>query len=188
MKIKIAQFLSIIGHPLLLFFFLILFFNLGQEKAAFSNTLSIVFGLFSLVLISWVYIGKRRGKYTDLDVSNKKQRKSLYIFVIPLMVLTLIFLMYTNQPKHIVTSFGLATLLLLVSFCINFYIKVSMHVAINIYLALAISKVNLELGVLLGAFTIVVLWSRLVLKRHTPKEVVLGFVVGFIFGTALLFV
>ncbi|MCL5244546.1 hypothetical protein M4I21_01920 [Cellulophaga sp. 20_2_10] len=188
MKIKIAQFLSVIGHPLLLFPFLILFFNLREEQVLFSNTLAMVLGLFFFILIAWVYIGKRRGKYTDLDVSNKKQRKSLYVFTIPVMVLTLFFLIYTNQPKYIVTSFALATLLLLVSFGINFYIKVSMHVAINMYLALAISKVSLELGIVLALFTVVVLWSRLVLERHTPKEVVLGLVVGSLFGTSLLLI
>lgn len=188
MKIKIAQFLSILGHPLLLFPFLILIFNLNDTQNTFSHTLTLIYGIFFLVLIAWVYIGKRRGKYTDLDVSNKKERKSLYIFAIPLMLLVLVFLFYTNQPNYICISFSLATLMLIVSFGINFLIKISMHVSINIYLALAIIHVNLKLGSVLIVFTLLVLWSRLVLKRHTPKEVVTGLIIGSLFGATLLLI
>ncbi|ADY30675.1 phosphatase PAP2 family protein [Cellulophaga lytica] len=188
MKIKIAQFISVLGHPLLLFPFLILIFNLNDKETVFSHTLSLIYGIFFLVLIAWVYIGKRRGKYTDLDVSNKRERRSLYIFALPLMVLVLFFLFYTKQPVYICTSFSIATLMLLASFGINFLIKISMHVAINIYLALAIIFVNRRLGVVLILFTFLVMWSRLVLKRHTPKEVVTGLIIGSLFGLTLVLI
>ncbi|MGJ8734719.1 MAG: hypothetical protein ACSHW4_16305, partial [Cellulophaga sp.] len=106
----------------------------------------------------------------------------------PLMLIVLAFLLYTNQPSYICTSFSLATLMLIVSFGINFFIKISMHVSINIYLALAIIHVNLILGSTLIVFTLLVLWSRLVLKRHTPKEVVTGLIIGSLFGATLLLI
>ena len=77
---------------------------------------------------------------------------------------------------------GLMTL----SFLTNFKIKSSLHTSLNCYLAACVFQIDSVVGIILFVMTLVVAWSRIILKRHTLSEVVMGFLVGAIASVVLI--
>ena len=69
---------------------------------------------------------------------------------------------------------------------VNLYIKTSLHVGFNTYLAFLIFPFNWVVGVGTLVFSFFLGWSRIVLKRHTLAEVVSGALLGLVVGGLML--
>lgn len=123
-------------------------------------------------VIAWIAYNVRTGRYTNMDVSNRKQRNSLYIIIV---VLSAIYLFYEYYFQDIfeVSIFLLVMLLILMQIS-NFYIKSSMHTALNIYVAALFFKINPYLGVSWFILAIIIGITRVILKRHSISEVLAG--------------
>lgn len=181
MKTSIAKFISFIGHPLLtipLFVIIVMFACEDFKKASFVSF--IIIGCVFVPLILWMYIKSKNGSYTNFDVSDKIQRKSLFFFIIPLLLLATIILYSTGQSKVLWISVLFALVIILVSQIVNIYVKSSLHVSLNIYLSFLIIPINYKIGVILLIMTILIGWSRIVLGRHTLKELIFGAAIGLI--------
>lgn len=184
---KAANFISIIGHPLLtfpLFIVIVMFCFKGFSEAALVSSL-IVGGVFIPVIL-WVYIKSKNGSYTNFDVSDRNQRKSLFLFVIPLLIVVTVVLFATNQSENICISVLFALILTVISQSINYFVKSSLHVSLNIYLAALIFTVNFEVGIVVLLFTGLLSWSRIKLGRHTLKEVLFELSIGTIMSFLML--
>lgn len=179
--------LSIIGHPLLtipLFILIVLFGSEGFPKAVLNS--SLIIGCVFIPLILWMYLKSKNGSYTNFDVSDRTQRKSLFRFAIPLLSVVTIILFTTHQSKNLCMSVLFALILLIVSQVINLFVKSSLHVSFNSYLASLIFTVNYKIGIVALLFTGLLMWSRVKLGRHTLKEVLFGLVVGIVISFTLL--
>lgn len=185
---KIATVISIIGHPLLTLsiFSIIVFFAYEEFHKALFHSLLIIGVLFVPVTIK-MYRNSRNGTYTNFDVSDQSQRQSWYIFIILLMLLLTIILFATDQPRTLRYSILLSLILLSVSKMLNYYVKSSLHVSFNIFLSFLIIHINPATGIIFLAFTALISWSRLILNRHTLKEIIAGFVIGFLIGISSLY-
>lgn len=185
MKTKIASYISIIGHPLLTIpvFSVIVFFTYEAFEKALVHSILILAGFF-LPLSIKMYLNSKNGTYTNFDVSNRTQRQSWYIYALLLLLAITIILFATEQPRVLRLSVLFSFLLLLASKITNYFIKSSLHVSFNIFLAFLILPINLFFGLFFLAFTIVIAWSRLTLKRHSLKEIIAGTVLGLIIGMA----
>ena len=184
---KAANFISIIGHPLLTFplFILIVMFGFkGFPEASLVSAL-IIGGVF-IPLTVWMYSKSKNGSYTNFDVSDRIQRKSLFLFVIPLLVVVTVVLFATNQSRNICISVLLALVLTVISQFVNFYVKSSLHVSLNIYLAALVFMVNVEIAIVVLLFTGLLSWSRVKLGRHTVKEVLFGLSIGTVMSLIML--
>lgn len=184
---KVANFISIIGHPLLtipIFVMIVMFGFKGFSEAAMISAL-IVGGIFIPVIL-WMYIKSKNGTYTNFDVSDKNERKSLFLFVIPLLIIVTVALFATNQSRNLCISVLFALILTVISQCVNFFVKSSLHVSLNIYLAALIFTVNFEMGIAVLLFTVLLSWSRLKLGRHTIKEVLFGASIGTLISLIML--
>lgn len=187
MRKRIAQFISTIGHPLISIptFVLIVMFSFEKtEKASFVSFLIIGGVIFPMVI--WMLIQTRQGKYSNFDVSVRNERKSLFVFTLPLLAIVTIILFATHQSKSLCLSVFFAFLLALVSHLVNFYIKSSLHVSLTIYLAAMVFPLNNILGIILFLFSILIGWSRIELKRHTRIEVVVGGIIGAVISISML--
>ncbi|MEO8516892.1 MAG: hypothetical protein ABI426_09110 [Flavobacterium sp.] len=188
MKTKIASYISIIGHPLLTIpvFSIIIFFTYEEFQKALIHSGLILVGFF-LPLSIKMYVNSKNGTYTNFDVSNRTQRQSWYIFAILLLFAFTVFLFVTDQPRVLRLSVLFSLLLLLTSQIMNYFIKSSLHVSFNIFLSFLILPINLYIGLFFLAFTIVIAWSRLTLKRHTLKEIIAGTIVGLTIGLSAFY-
>ena len=184
---KIATYISTLGHPLLtipLFILIVLFGNEDSSRAAPISFL--IIGCVFIPVTIRLYIKSRNGSYTNFDVSDKIQRRSLYLFVVPLLLIVTIILFATNQSRNLCLGVLFALLLLILSQAINYFVKSSLHVSLNIYLSALIFTVNFKAGVAALLFTALISWSRVKLGRHSVKEVLFGLLIGTIIGLILV--
>jgi membrane-associated phospholipid phosphatase len=188
MKKKIATYISVVGHPLLTipFFVITALFSFNDFKSALSISLLIVGGIFVPLTIK-TYRGYKKGTYTNFDVSNQTERQSWYLLPLILLLIVTIALFVTHQPKVLKWNAFYAFTLLLASQLINFSIKSSLHVSCNIFLSFLMLSINWAMGMSFLAFVVLIAWSRLILKRHTFKEILAGAIIGFIIGLLSLF-
>ena len=70
----------------------------------------------------------------------------------------------------------------------NFYIKSSMHTALNIFVAALFFKLNPNLGGAWFLLAIVIGFTRIILKRHTVAEVLTGASLALIISIIYIFV
>jgi len=185
--IKLAKIISIIGHPLLTIpvFIIIVMFKFNSFSKAISIS-SIIIGCIFIPLILWMYIKSKNGTYTNFDVSDKTQRRSLFVFAIPLLLIVTTILFATHQSINLCISVLFALILTIISQIVNIYIKSSLHISLNIYLAALIFTVDYKVSIIVFLFTGLLCWSRVKLKRHTIKEVVFGLIIGLFISLIML--
>jgi len=187
-KIKIAKLISVIGHPLLTipFYVAIVMFAFEDFEKALLNSVLII-GCIFLPLILQMYIKSKNGTYTNFDVSDRIQRKTLFSFIIPLMIVVTIISFKTSPDSDFSLSVLFATILVVISHIINLFTKISLHVSLNIYLSALVTTANLRFGIAVFLFSGLIAWSRIALKRHTFKEVAFGICIGLIISTSMLY-
>jgi membrane-associated phospholipid phosphatase len=189
MKQTIAKCLSLGGHPLLtipLFVIITMFATENTGKAALVILL-VVGGIF-VPLIAWLYIKSKNGTTTNFDVSDRKQRKSLFVFILPVLMLVTIILYYTGQSKTVCLSVFFGLVITFVSQLVNLRVKSSLHVSMTIYLAFLIMPLNYIAGIIVLLLSVLIGWSRIVLGRHTLKEVLWGGGIGLTIGLIMFYV
>jgi hypothetical protein len=186
MVIKVARYISIIGHPLITVPFIVilcLFHYEDFNSALFASILTII-GIIVPLSIK-MYRNTKTGVYTNFDVSNQGERKSWYYFAFALLAAIVIILFLTDQPHALQFGFLLAALLLLTSQVVNYFIKSSLHVSFNVFLSFLIAPINIVIACCFFFFVFSIAWSRITLKRHTIKETSVGAVIGLFFGFLL---
>ena len=187
MKHKIANFISVIGHPLLtipLFVSVVMFGFEDFGKASFISLL--IIGCIFVPIILWMFFKSRNGSYTNFDVSDRNQRKSVFVFIIPFMLVVTAILFFTRQSQNLCISVLCATILIIFSQVLNLFIKSSLHVSLNIYLSFLVMPINFAVGILIFILTGFIGWSRIELGRHTLKEVLTGAGAGLIISLLML--
>jgi membrane-associated phospholipid phosphatase len=180
-KIIFAKLLSYIFNPLV--FFLLMPY-LVVYKQTNDTVIALRWGVFSAVFVVvgllFVIIGKRRGTFSDFDLSNRVERAKFYILLWPLLICYVVasFLFRGMFFSLTIIAVGIVIGLLLFEF-VNQKVKASIHIGVATAFAIAI-------GLLYGwnyFFATVLIvpllaWSRLILKRHTLQEVFTGATLG----------
>jgi hypothetical protein len=188
MKLKIARIISVIGHPLLsipVFVVFVMYANEGFKKASFISFL--IIGCVFIPVFLRMYIKSRNQSYTNFDVSDREQRKSLFIFVLPILIIVTFILFITKQSPNLCLSVLFATILIFISQITNLYLKSSLHVSLNILLSFLMMTMNFKLGIVFLLFTGIIGWSRIITGRHSIKEVLYGGFLGSIIGLIMVY-
>lgn len=189
MKQTIAKYLSLVGHPLLTIPLFVIITMLATEdirKAAL--VIFLIVGCIFIPLIAWLYIKSKNGTTTNFDVSDRKQRKSVFVFILPVLMLVTIILYYSGQSKTVCLSVFFGLVITFVSQLVNLRIKSSLHVSMTIYLAFLIMPLNYIAGIVVLLLSVLIGWSRIVLSRHTLKEVLWGGGIGLAIGLIMFYV
>lgn len=168
------------------FFVVVTLFTYEEFEAALIHSSLILGGIFLPVGLN-MYLKSKNGRHTNFDISNKTQRQSWYVFPLLLLLLVSIILFITNQPRTLSLAVLFSLILLVISQVVNYFIKSSLHVSLNIFLSFLLIPMNLAMGALLLLFTIFIGWARIELERHTATEVFTGAVIGLMIGVSTLF-
>lgn len=181
---KLSKVISDFFNPLVSLFIFYIYLSIRQYsfKDSFLYFLPILLMIIIPVII-WLVWNVKTGRYTNMDVSNRIQRKTLYIFI-GICVLTYIgFNYFKNGAIDFVMLFIL--ILLLAMQISNFYIKSSMHTSFNIFVAALFFNLSIKMGIIWLGIAALVGVTRVILKRHTVREVLMGagiaFMVSFIY-------
>lgn len=185
---KVAKVISILGHPFLTIpiYTLAITFSVCEIKDALFISFIIV-GCFFVPVILWNFINTKRGKYTNFDVSDQKERGSMYVFVIPILTAVLFIFYLSHQSSSLILTILFALILTVVSYLINFKIKCSGHISLTIFLSFIVLPKNLTAAFILLICALIIGWSRIALKRHTFIEVLAGMIIGLIIGLSMLY-
>lgn len=191
MKEKIAHLISIVFQPFLMPVYAVLLlvfsdmyrvFYTPQYRALLVG--GVVFFTTILPLL-FVAVYMKMGKVSDLFISNRKERTIPYLVSFLCCLLCIRFLIYMSVPTWVVYVALGATVSLVLITVINLWWKVSAHMScignicgVVFGSALVWQTNPVWLFILLITISALVAWARLILKAHTPLQVLCGFLIG----------
>lgn len=183
---KISKIISEFFSPLVSLFLFFIYrsirdYSLKDSLFYFLPILLIII----IPVIIWLVWNVKTGRYTNMDVSNRVQRKTFYIFTAITVILYLLFHFVKNGSVDFLMLFILILLFALqVS---NFFIKSSMHTAFNVFVAALFYSSNWKMGIAWLGIAVIVGITRVILKRHTVKEVFMGAGIAFLISFLYLY-
>lgn len=187
--VKIARVISLVLHPFLispLGIVLLLYLDSGRLWTALGWA-----GLCAAFVIgpALLYLRHKLQKrhYTDADISVREHRYGYYLFGGACMVICFGVLIGLGAPALLIRMFVAAFCGLATFYLINrFWTKISIHAGAMAGVTVAVALYSLPLGLLLALGTLLVSWARLVLKRHTLRQALLGWTVAALCVLAVL--
>ena len=189
MQKQLANALSLVFHPMLMVPFFALYNSLMTLEGTIVYVTVGVTLLATLFLAFYILRLKRNGKISNLDASDQTERQHrVYLPIIAVLSVTLAVFYILSQPAPVLWASFFFLLLFVVGYCLNFYIKASLHLAILSYFAFSFWHSNPILCFILLACCPFLAWSRLYLLRHSRSEIIIGFGLGAVIGLGQVFV
>lgn len=173
-----ARMLSVLGHPGLLMPAAVAVAasradappQLLPVALATAVVVAVIVGIYSLWQV-------RAGRWVHIDASNPNERHQLNLFLAALLGGAALLLWALGQPMPVALGPLLAGLVVGLTHLLRRWHKVSLHAAFAVF-SVALVWPQPALTPALALLTMGVAWSRLVLRRHTLPEVLLGLLFG----------
>ncbi len=183
--ITVSNIISNVLNPLFSLLIFLAVYSYQKSDGQF-NLINFLLPIVLVVIpiFGWIYWNVKKGNYTNMDVSNRKQRNSLYLFNFFIISIYIAALFYTKQNFDYILIIIFLLILLIVMFLSNLFIKSSMHTSFNVFVSALFFTLNPIYGFIWLFLTFLVAISRVILNRHTIKEVLMG---AFI-ATVIIFV
>ncbi len=191
-QLKLAQWISVIGHPFLLMPVLtgIIAYSLLPPSQAFIAEL-VALGIVIVPAGLYTVVRVRRGTWSDLDVSNPTERNHFYEILLPLLLVLTFIAWLADVPRSIPLGTFSISILVATAYILNKWTKVSLHTGFGVFVGLTLFLIAPVLGIVASVLAALVAWSRVALGRHSRREVLwgglLGMVIGGLFVTAIRF-
>jgi hypothetical protein len=177
----LAEVLSLVFNPVI-FLFSLPFLVVYRQTTNLSSAIKweLFSGFFVVIGLAIIYLGIRRGIFSDEDLSKRQEREEFYYFALILSFTYLIASLLLRGIFFHLSIVGLGLFLAIIIFTfVNKFIKASVHLGA---LWAFIITVSLLFGLNYFWLTIwivpLVMWARLYLKRHTKKELIVGSMLG----------
>jgi membrane-associated phospholipid phosphatase len=179
----IARIISVVFHPLAV----IMAFAMVYITTIYDNEMALlVMSLFGYIAVLPIVIYNSvqllRGKISNFDLSNQHERNKTYPLLLLILILLVVSAIYTNVPTALVLNLGIFGLMLVVFYFFRNYLKISLHASTSFFLTALIIFDFGSIGLYAAIISILVAISRIVLKRHTKMEVVIGGLSGLLLG------
>ncbi len=182
----VARTISIVLHPFATIMVMVV--AIGWLQGSFTNTLSALAAVATLAILPvavLILYKTLRGTWTTVDASHRPERQVLYAVSLAA-VLGLILYVTITKRRSTLAAGSMGTFgLLLCAWIINRWVKLSLHMALAAMVATVLIASRSAVGWVMLALLPALAWSRVELKRHTPKEVLLGAILGTIAGLAI---
>jgi membrane-associated phospholipid phosphatase len=187
-RVQLARAISTILAPTTISVPMILLVALYQARNVAG---ALVYGITTLLFLSigpfaYILLGVRLGKLSDVDVSRRSERVGPFVFGLFSVCLGWFALTLMHGPALLITVLLLTAVSGLVMMIITLWWKISLHAS---SLACAVTMLTVLYGaIMLPTFALLVLvsWSRVVLRRHTLAQVVVGSLLGIALSIAIL--
>ena len=179
----IARLISIVFHPLVV----IMAFAMFYITSIYDNEMALlVMSLIGFIVVLPIVIFNSiqllRGKISNFDLSDQKQRNKSYPLVLLILILLLSSASWMNVPKNLLLNLGIFAMMLVVFYFFRNYLKISLHASTSFFLTALILFDFGSIGLYAALISILVAFSRIILKRHTIMEVVIGSASGLLLG------
>lgn len=176
----VASAISSIIHPLVYPIVVITVGSIKLGRNSIESTLqllAVTTVLSTLPVALLVYIQVRRGAWTDLDVSQRKQRYFLYPYTL-FFLAVLAFYYHRSGADYAVWCVLALVMANVVNGFINLRWKISAHATTAAACAVILSLFAIDVWLPALLSVVLVSWSRVVLHRHTTLQVIAGSLVG----------
>lgn len=189
-----ANYLSWIMVPLMMpTYGMILVFTLSYLRhtlsfGAIAATVLVVFGITAFLPLVAVYLMKMFGLVEDVGLNGRKERLLPYIVTLLSYIACGWYIYCRGLPSWMVMFFAGGAVASLVNMLVNFKWKISAHAAGAAGVAAILATVTSQAAAP-GPFIALIAWialcgilgaARIYLDRHTPLQVMAGFVVGYL--------
>ncbi|MCD7938246.1 MAG: phosphatase PAP2 family protein [Tannerellaceae bacterium] len=187
-----ANIISIIFHPLLMVTYGVILALSYTYLSIYPANIKqfLLMGVFLTTAVipgAFIFLLVRTGGASDLELTNRKERLIPYLIII-LSNITCLFLMFRMKvPDWLIDLIMGVCVALIISFCINFFWKISAH-ALGIGGLLGavmgmsemyrLNPYPLFIALIIAAGLVGT--SRIILKKHTPLQVYAGFTLGLV--------
>lgn len=183
MSNRLARTLSILGHPLLSLPVAALL--LAGDDGAGATRLSMLalgLGVIAIGVMAYSHWQVRRNRWQHVDASSRAERRTLNRFLLVLFSAAAIIAWMLSPQREFALGLGLSALLVAAAMLSARWCKLSLHVAFAMYAAMLLVQLSWLACATGVAFAGAVAWSRLVLARHVPRDLVAGAVAGLLAG------
>ena len=182
----VARYMSIVLHPFVTALVLVFGAELRHGSAQAFRTVAIVAVLTIVPLAIFMVRQVQRGSWDNVDASNRTERPALFA-VGSGVVAVLIGFSVIVRPESSMARGAIGVLLMLaLSAIATRWVKVSLHMAFGMLAATTLLLLGSPAGWYLLPTMPLLAWARLILKRHTAGEVLLGSLVGAVFGYGIV--
>lgn len=186
---RIAQFISSLSNPLVISIpavYLLVYKSTNNERISLYWTL-VAFIFISLIALFVLY-GVKEKFFSNFDVSRRTERAPLFIFSSVVTLFFFVFLILTHGPRVLIITIAGILFGIITAGFVNTRIKASIHV--EVFTSFAVTMVLLYGGIfwISLAGVPVVAWSRVMTKRHTSRETIVGALLGASFVLAAYFI
>ena len=186
MKILVARYISIVGHPFVLLPLLIFLPRFQNDSGGALRVVLIFVGIVLIPLAFLIWRCRTTGQWRTVDASDKGDRPALYkASFLVLLVVSAYFYLVEKDPI-LARGCIVATGMVLLAAALNRWIKISLHVTFACFCGVLLAKVRLSFGLPVLLFVPALIWSRLVLSRHVLSEAIGGVVLGLLGAGCLL--
>jgi membrane-associated phospholipid phosphatase len=175
-----ARWLSRVFHPFIVVIptlFLAVYFATSSFVEAVKWTAASV-AIVILPLSIFILIRVRRGHYSDLYVSIRKQRRSLYLVAGVCLISLLAFLVLAGAPRIIVACLYAAVVANAVGAFVNRFSKVSVHAAAMAGCTAVLFSLSVGIGLAVAAIALVLGWARVRTEDHSLSQVIMGWAIA----------
>jgi hypothetical protein len=182
----VARTISIVLHPFVTIVIMVVV--IGLLRGSLTSMVSAVAALATIAILPVAVLILYKvvtGEWTTVDASRRPDRPALYAVSIAA-ALGLILYMTINRGRSVFMPGAVGTLgLLLFAWIVNRWVKLSLHMALAAMATTVLIASRSAAGWVLLALLPALAWSRLELKRHTPKELLVGAILGTLTGLAI---
>ena len=180
LKYKIAKWVSRIFHPFLIAVITLALatYKSGSPPASVILWVGISFATVILPVSLYILWMVRKGKYSDVYVSIREQRHSLYVVATLCLVALGVILAIGNPPVVVTACIVSGVLANGIGMFVNRFTKISVHSAAMAGCTAVLLVFAPIVGWIMVIATLITGWARMVLKAHTIMQVVLGYLVA----------
>lgn len=186
MTVPFAKFISLVLNPLAIAIFapfVVVYRTTNNLDSTINWTVYTL--CFIAVIGSFVLIGVKKKKFTDIDVSKREQRPIVFLLTLLLATFYLVTLFMLGAPIMLSVTAISVIVGLSFAYIINKKVKASMHVAAVTAFVIPVALSFRSWYIFLLFLIPLVAWARLVTKRHTFSEVIIGGIVGAVLSAAI---
>lgn len=176
-----ASLLSYIFHPVIFVLLMPYFLIYRQTQSMLYALKWEIFSSFFIFLgLILVVLGKKRGIFSDYDLSKRNERWKFFAIVLSPALLYLFISLFLKGMFFSTTIISFGVILALFMFAlVNKFIKPSIHSGVACAYVLSVALLYGPIAFLVTFWMVpVVIWARLSLKKHTVNELLVGGVIG----------
>lgn len=184
MQSALARAVSILGHPMVVLPLAALALAARTMPLRQVIGMAIGFALFAMLVMGWSWWQVRRGHWAHVDASHRQERRTLNRFLLVALLCAAVLALLSGLPRAFALGLSLAASLIAMAQLTARWCKLSLHLAFVVYAALLLWQVAPLAGIAGLVFALLVAWSRLVLERHTRRDIIAGAMTGAFAGLA----